>query len=253
MGLFNLFFGPKRALTEEEKRAEEALEKAKGVKIKELKERAVELEANIKAIAEENDFEKMEAAQFVKYAHILGKEDLVENIMPAHYTNKAMDFDGPGHVLFLEDRFVFVPDEWDKVHESFSFAYSHLSAMEKKRGIFSSHVRYACEEILVDGKEKIHPEGGRDGMIFYLKWEYKAFAQCLEDRLRQKEKEETPEGAAERAARKAEAAEKAMEAVRRAQAAAERARKEAEEARAFAMDKKAQKEEKKLLDHVDKY
>ena len=106
---------------------------------------------------------------------------------------------------------------------------------------------------MLDGKETIQPESGRDEMIFYLKWEYRAFAQCLEDRIHRKEVEQTAEGAAERAARKAEAAEKAKEAVRRAQAAAERAQREAEEAKAFAMDKKAQKAEKKLLDHVDKY
>lgn len=253
MGLLNLFFGPKKALTEEEKRAEEALEKAKGAKIKELKERAVELEANIKAVADEDDFEKMEAAQFVKYAHILGKEDLVEDIMPAHYTNRAAGFDGPGHVLFLEERFVFVPDEWDLKHESFAVFYRQISDVKKKRGIFSSYVRYACPEVIIDGKDALPTEDGWDGMIFYLKWEYKAFARCLEDRFKQKNREETAEGAAERAARKAEAAEKAMEAVRQAQAAAERARKEAEEAKAFAMNKKAQKADKKLLDQVDKY
>lgn len=254
MGLFGKFFkDPDAGLSEEEKALRAEAEKLHGEAVKKLKDRALAIEANVRAVAGEKDFDSLSHAQFVKYAHVLGEDELVEAIGPGHYTNVKEEFDGPGHILFLRDRFIFVADEWKVNRRSFSYRYKDLGDLEKNPGIFKSVVRFPCKKVMIDSKEEWTPENGEDQMIFYLKSEYKLFTQNLETRLRTARLEETAEGAAEVAARKEEAAAKALAAVRAAQEAADRARREAEEAKAIAAKKKEKLTDEEVMKHVDKY
>lgn len=254
MGLLGRFFkDPDEGLSEEEKALRKEEEKLHGEAVKRLKDRALAIEANVRAVAGEKDFDSLSHAQFVKYAHVLGEDELVEAIGPGHYTNKQEEFDGPGHILFLRDRFVFIADEWKVSRRSFSYRYKDLGDLAGNPGIFKSVARFSCKKMTVDGKTEWVPDDGSDQMIFYLKSEYKLFVQHLEHRLRTVALEETAEGAAEVAARKEEAAAKALAAVREAQEAAERARREAEEAKAIAAKKKEQLTDDDVLKHVDTY
>lgn len=231
MALLDFLFGKKgKEETEEEKRLREETERLHGEAVKRLKERAQAIEQAVKAVAEENDFESLSPVQFVKYARVLEEDEPVEHIVPAHYTNKALKWNDPGHVLFLPERFLFISDEWEAKHRALSFRYADIVSMKKKRGIFQSTVTFAVPEGKMDG-EIYHPEGGQDRFIFYLKWEYRMCSSLLEKYLEQARREATAEGRIELAARKEAAAEKARNALLEAQAAFERAEREAKEAK----------------------
>lgn len=181
MGLFGIRSRKKPPETEEERRLREAEEARYREAVRALKQRALLIRSDIRAAASEKVYEELTHEQFVRYAHILEKTERVFAVVPGHYANPRFSYEGPVHVLFLDERFVVVPDE--AAASSFSFRYGDIGAMEKKRGIFESSVRFSCREGLAGGKTPFTPEGGWDRLVFYLKSEYKSFAAALEARL----------------------------------------------------------------------
>lgn len=172
MGLAKLLGLEKKPISEEERLRQEAERKAYQEAVRKLKDRALFIRSRIREVTDDRIFDELTQEQFVRYAKIVGENETILGVVPGHYTNAIFSFDAPVHVLFLDHRLLAVADAWGSELAFFSFSYKDIQALRKKGGIFESHISFACERGLADGKKPFSPAGGWDGFIFYRKSEY---------------------------------------------------------------------------------